>query len=57
MNERELEIMKDGDFKISNEFIQKLIDDAVNKKDRSVSIFIGAQGTSISVYPLTEEDF
>lgn len=57
MNERELEIMKDGDFKISNEFIQKLIDDAVNKKDRSVSIFIGTQGTSISVYPLTEEDF
>lgn len=31
--------------------IHKIIDDAMEKKDRSVTIFIGKEGTTVSVYP------
>ena len=33
-----------------------LIEDAMRTKDRSVSIYIGEHGVSISVYPLKDED-
>lgn len=36
--------------------IYKLIDENIKKKDRYVSIFVGECGTSISIYPLIEED-
>ena len=32
------------------------IDKAMDKKDRSVSIYIGEHGVSISVYPLKDEE-
>lgn len=35
--------------------IHKIIDDAMTKGDRSVSIFIGPLGTTINVYPYVEE--
>lgn len=35
--------------------ILKIIDDAMVKKDRSVTILISPNGTSISVYPYSEE--
>ena len=36
--------------------IHKIIDDAMEKKDRSVSIFIHGDSTSVSVYPYSEEN-
>jgi len=34
--------------------IHKIIDEAMEKKDRSVTIFIGVQGTTVNVYPYQE---
>lgn len=36
--------------------IPKLIDEAMEKRDRSVSLYIGEAGTSINIYPWPEED-
>lgn len=36
--------------------IPKIIDEAMEKKDRSVTIFIGAQGTTVNVYPYQETE-
>lgn len=38
------------------EMIFAVIDDAMVKKDRYVSIFFGPHGTTVSVYPITEDD-
>lgn len=35
--------------------IHKIIDDAMEKKDRSVTIFIGEHGTTVNVYPYPDE--
>ena len=40
---------------LKNFDIHKLIDDAMEKKDRSVTIFFGKHGTSVSVYPITDD--
>ena len=40
---------------LENFDIHKLIDDAMEKKDRSVTIFFGKLGTSVSVYPITDD--
>ena len=37
-------------------YIHDLIEDAMKKKDRYVTIFFGESGTHVSVYPLTEEE-
>ena len=36
--------------------IHKLIDESMNKKDRYVTIYFGENGTSVSVYPLIDEE-
>lgn len=37
--------------------IHKIVDEAMARKDRYVSIYFGSQGTSVTVYPVsTEED-
>lgn len=38
------------------EMIFAVIEDAMVKKDRYVSIFFGPHGTTISVYPITEDE-
>lgn len=40
----------------SYEYVQKLIDDAMTKKDRYVTLFIGPEAVTVSVFPLTEEE-
>lgn len=35
---------------------QGFIDEAIDKKDRCVSIYLGKNGISISVYPLEDEE-
>jgi predicted amidophosphoribosyltransferase len=35
--------------------IHKIIDDAMEKKDRSVTIFIGKEATTVSVYPYDDK--
>lgn len=35
--------------------IYKLIDDAMEKKDRYVTIYVGEEGMTVSVYPLTDD--
>ena len=37
--------------KQSIDMIFKMIDDAIDKKDRYINIFIGAEGISTNVYP------
>lgn len=34
--------------------IHKIIDDAMEKKDRYVTVYIGKHGTSVNVYPVDE---
>lgn len=36
--------------------IHKFIDECMNKKDRYVTIYIGENGVSVSVYPLVDEE-
>lgn len=36
--------------------VHKIINDAMKKKDRYVSLFIGPYGTSVSVYPYSDEE-
>lgn len=36
--------------------IHKFIDDMMSKKDRYVNLFFGENYTSISVYPLNDDD-
>ena len=38
------------------EMIFAIIDDAMAKKDRSVAIYFGPNGTTVSVYPITEDE-
>ena len=46
--------------KLEEEFkgvdIRQFIEEQIAKKDRYVSIYVGEYGTSISVYPLSEDD-
>lgn len=32
--------------------IHDIIDDAINKKDRFITIYFGDEGTTVSIYPL-----
>ena len=32
--------------------IHDIIDDAMNKKDRVITIYFGAEGATVSIYPL-----
>ena len=36
--------------------LNKLIDECLKKKDRYITIFVGENGTSISIYPYTEQE-
>lgn len=36
--------------------IYRIINEAMEKKDRYVTIYCSETGTSISIYPLTEDD-
>lgn len=38
------------------EMIFAVLDDAMVKKDRYVSIFFGPHGTTVSVYPIAEDE-
>lgn len=38
------------------DMIFAVIEDAMVKKDRYVSIFFGPHGTTVSVYPITEDE-
>ena len=41
--------------KISDFNIHDIINEAMKKKDRSVSIFFGKEGTSVTIVPLEED--
>ena len=41
---------------LDNFDIHKFIDECMAKKDRSVSIYFGEHGTTISVYPITDDE-
>ena len=36
--------------------LNKLMDECLKRKDRYVAIFVGENGTSISIYPYTEKE-
>lgn len=46
----------EGEFKLTSEFLRNIIDEAMRKKDRTISIFCSNQGTSVNIYPATDED-
>ena len=37
-------------------FIHDVIDDAMEKKDRYVSLYFGEYGCSVSIYPINEDE-
>lgn len=46
----------DGYIEIDETLIHRIIEHAMEKRDRSVSIFFGKEGVSLSVYPYSEEE-
>lgn len=46
----------DGYVKIDEILIHRIIEHAMEKRDRSVSIFFGKEGVSLNVYPYSEEE-
>ena len=40
----------------SRYILHELIDETMEKKDRSLSIYIGEHGVSISVFPIIDEE-
>lgn len=40
----------------NNEYIHKLIDEAMMKRDRSIAIYIHPEGTSVNIYPWPDSE-
>lgn len=46
----------DSYIKIDEALIHRIIEHVMEKRDRSVSIFFGKDGVSLTVYPYSEEE-
>lgn len=46
----------DSYIKIDEALIHRIIEHAMEKRDRSVSIFFGKDGVSLNIYPYPEEE-
>lgn len=53
---RKAEVMEESKDETPTVDFYKIIDDAIEKHDRSISIFISPDGITINVYPLTNDD-